>query len=207
MAACPAAAASRSTLQTCGTAPAPTMDPVGSASSLTVDPPTLAGQGTCAASVPSIGSVEGGKTIAITCQSPRVSVLGDVPGDCPSGDDQQCTYPNVPGFTVCTGIAPGASCADLPGWPVQHTFFFASCNCSCGPATGEVCSTTLTACEDGSCSDAVASVTVNSNDGPMCGNVSPPASPLGSKKASVTYTPGTCAATPDAHRVRGPCAA
>jgi hypothetical protein len=166
-----------------------TMDPVGSAASLTVEPPTLAGQGTCAASVANAVAVEGGTTIAVTCQR-LPSRFGDVSGKCPR-DDEWCAYPNAPGFSVCTVGASGPGTCP-PGWSVQHTFYFASCDCTCGAATGELCSTTVTAYQDSACSSQVGSVTVTSNDGPTCSNISPP-SALGSKKATVTYTPGTCA--------------
>jgi hypothetical protein len=168
-----------------------TMNPVASADSLTVDPPTL-GQGTCTPSTPNVVTAKGGSTIAVTCQS-LSSHFGDVPGECPSADPW-CAYPNAPGFTVCTAAAPGSSCADLPGWPVQHTFFQASCNCACGPASGDFCTATVDAYADSTCSDEVGSVTLTSNDGPKCADV-PAGSPLGSKEATVTYTPGMCAAT------------
>jgi hypothetical protein len=166
-----------------------TMDPVASAHSLTVDPPGVGSQGACAAATPSVATIEGGKTIAITCQGINTPD-GILPGVCPNVADS-CTYPNVPGFSVCIANAE-APCPT--GWPVQHTFYQPACACACGPVMGDVCSTTVTAYEDSACSTEVGSITVTSNDGPTCGNISP-AGPLGSKKATATYTPGTCAAT------------
>lgn len=165
-----------------------TMDPVASARSLTVDPPGVGAQGQCAASEPHVASVEGGgATIALSCQGAGTGVTGA----CPNAD-QACTYPNVPGFSVCLILGTG-TCPT--GWPVQHMFFEAACGCACGPVVGEVCSTTVTAYEDNACAKEVGSVTLTSNDGPTCSPISPAGAPLGSKKATVTYTPGNCAPT------------
>jgi hypothetical protein len=168
------------------------MDPVASAGSLIVDPPTVDPQGGCPPSLPMPVSVVG-ETIAINCLSDGAGSRGDVPGEC-ADLDQLCAYPSVPGFTVCTTAAPGSSCANVPGWPVQHTFYFASCDCKCGPPVGEACTTTVDAYSDSTCSDKVGSIMLTSNDGPTCSSISP-ASPLGSKSATVNYTPGTCAPT------------
>jgi hypothetical protein len=164
------------------------MDPVASADSLTVDPPALDGAGACLPSTPNVTAVEGSGTIAISCLSRGQNALGDVPGQCP-GTDQQCTFPKVPEFTACTAIGEG-TCPT--GWPVQHTFFFPSCDCTCGPAVGDICSMTVTAYEDGACSMPAGSVTVTSDQPAACFDVSP-SSALGSKSATVTYTPGMCA--------------
>jgi hypothetical protein len=164
------------------------MDPISSARSLTVDPPTLP-QGTCVQSLSSVTQFTGGKTVALTCFG--LTMMNAEPGVCPNADDE-CTYPDVPGFTLCL-LDDDVTCP--PGWPAQHTFYQPACTCACGPATGDVCSTTVTAYEDGACMDAVGSVTLTSNEGPTCTNISPSPAPLGSKKASVNYIPGTCAAT------------
>jgi hypothetical protein len=167
-----------------------TMDPVGSAKSVTVDPPTLPFLGMCEPATPNVVTVEGGgATIALTCQGPAPSVTGVC-----LGSSQECSYPNAPGFTICTTPA-GSSCADVPGWPVQHTFYQPSCTCTCGSPVGEACSTTVIAYEDGSCANAVGSASLTSNDSATCSNLTPSPSALGSKKATVTYTPGNCAAT------------
>jgi hypothetical protein len=99
----------------------------------------------------------------------------------------------VPGFSVCLN---GIEAPCPTGWPVQHTFYQPTCGCTCGPPVGDFCTTTVTAYANNTCSgSAVASVTLTSNDGPQCGAVSPAGSPLGSKKATASYTPGMCAAT------------
>jgi hypothetical protein len=160
------------------------MDPVASAASVTVNMPmVLSGDG-CNVGTSTVEAFKGGKTIALVCQ---IGMLG---GACPSLSEG-CGPPSVPGFEVCA-LYTGPCPANLP---VPHTFYAPStaCACSCGPATGDSCSETVTAYSDGACSEPIGSGTLTTADAMTCFDVS--AGPLGSKKASFSYTPGTCQST------------
>jgi hypothetical protein len=163
-----------------------TMDPVASASSITVSPPTL-GSGMCTPSMPNVVAGGDGPTIALMC----VGVSGAAPGLCPS-PDEICAYPNIPGFRVCTNAFASGNCPN--GWSDRFMFYTADCTCNCGAPTGEICSSTVTAYSDSACSNAVGSKTLTSTDQAGCVDL-PSTSPLGSKSATVSYTPGTCKAT------------
>lgn len=165
------------------------MDPVSSAASLTVDPPSLGFvpvQGQCSPSGSEVMQ-SSGATIALRCNS-----LG-TPGTCPS-QDQVCTYPNVPGFSICVFVYNDLACPE--GLPTRRLLFEmpTACICACGAPAGESCSATVTAYEDGACSNPLGSVTVTSDQPAACLDVNAGA-PLGSKSALVSYHPGTCAPT------------
>jgi hypothetical protein len=171
-----------------------TMDPVSSADSLTVAPPSPPdSQDECQPAEAMLGLVafHGGKTIAELCFTQSTGI-GDVPGNCQNGD--LCTYPSVPGFLICSflGLGDGAQPCSA-GWTEKHLYFDrgAACSCSCGAPMGEVCSSTVTAYEDSACSKPVGSVTAASNESAACVDVSPN-SALGSKSATAVYTAGTC---------------
>jgi hypothetical protein len=164
------------------------MDPVASADSVTFSPPVLTGADMCQPSSSSTVQFKDGTTIALVCNS--LDPQGLVPGTCATSD-LICTYPNAPGFTLC-----GYNQGDVPctgPWTNKHLLFedSAACECSCGPPANELCTATYTAYEDSSCSEALGSVPVTSNQSAMCVDV-PAGSALGSKSASLDYKPGIC---------------
>jgi hypothetical protein len=165
------------------------MDPVASADSVTVDPPALGNIGQCAAANSQVMEFSGGKTPALVCHSLGTQT-NDVPGTCPR-PDQVCTYPNLPGFSICLLWDDMTPCPE--GWPTRHLVFekSAACACSCGFPTGESCAVTVSAYADGACANPLGSVMAASDQPAACFDVAP-GSALGSKAAVVNYTPGTC---------------
>jgi hypothetical protein len=131
----------------------------------------------------------GGKTAALICNT-LGSDLNDVPGTCPS-TNEVCTFPNLPGFTVCTSNFGDVACPD--GWPTKHLLFARdeACSCTCGAAVGESCSASVTVYADGACSNPLGSVMATSDQPAACLDVDA-GSALGSKSAVVSYQPGTC---------------
>jgi hypothetical protein len=163
-----------------------TMDAVASAASVTVNMPVVLPDGICNAGSSNVKVLAGGPTIALVC---NIDVLA---GACPT-IAEACGPPSVPDFKVCGPQTPGVACpANLP---VQHVFYDPSlaCACSCGPSMGDSCSETVTAYSDSTCSDKVGSGSLTSNEAMTCFDVT--AGPLGSKKATFSYTPGTCQPT------------
>jgi hypothetical protein len=152
----------------------------------------------CTPSNTSVQEFQGGETISMRCSAPQGPA-----GVCPSAADV-CIYPNVPGFSVCFQGVGDLQCPDY--LPKKHLVFEKSqaCECGCGDASGDSCSTTVTVYEDSACSKPVGSVTATSEQPTACGDFSP-GSALGSKSASLTYTAGTCAPTLDKTTVNTAC--
>ena len=180
------------------------MDAVAAADSVTVAQPTL-GEcgGGCVATASKATDFTDGQTMTLRCHGDRTQV-GDTPGTCADTSDV-CILPNVAGFAICIFTANGTACP--AGWPTQHLIFEKSsaCFCSCGAAMHDECSVEVTAYGDGACTDALGSVTATSDQpAAACFDVAP-GSALGSKKAVVTYTPGTCPASLEKTRVQTVC--
>jgi hypothetical protein len=166
-----------------------TMDSLSSAASLTVQPPfSPSSQDICEPSLINVVTFQGGTTVAELCITQGTGV-GDLPGGCPSGE--VCTFPNVPGFSICTYAVGDQPCPD--GWPTKHLYFDrgSGCSCSCGPPMGEVCTSTVTVYEDTACTKPVGSVMAASDTPAACVDISP-TSTLGSKSATAVFTAGTC---------------
>jgi len=156
------------------------------AMSMTSMPLTLSSF-SCSATGSQVAKIEGGATLARLCYT-----SGTVPmGLCPAATPR-CTFPTVDGQSVC--VIPANSDKPCPEeWPVRHIFYENSvaCGCKCGPASGESCSTVVTAYEDTACSQPLASV--DAADQAQCADIAPAAA-IGSISAEPpTYHAGTCA--------------
>jgi hypothetical protein len=119
------------------------------------------------------------------------SDFGIAPGACsdPSGF---CTIAKAPGFSLCVINDGDMACPE--GWPNKTIVYLdaGECNCTCGPATGERCSWTLSFYQDSACSDLIRQVSVSSDQGPVCIDL-PSGTPLLGKAATPpAYQAGTC---------------
>jgi hypothetical protein len=166
------------------------MDPIPSASSLEAPPPTLSISNGCGVSKDPPVKLAGGATRTLMC----FDNFGIEPGAC--ADPQEiCTVAKVDGFALCLAQDGDLACPD--GWPNKHLTFpdYYECVCSCGPPTGESCSSTLSVYADSSCSQPIGSAVVSSDKPPVCIDTAP-GSPFGSKSATPPlYQSGTCTPT------------
>lgn len=170
------------------------MDPVSSASSLTVSPPAVPGTNYCQAVVSGPTIIEG-TTPARVCQSPTNSVA---PGSC--GDQTMvCAFPPAEEYLTCI-VRPGDN--DCPeGWPTKHIVYedASACGCVCGDPIGDSCSATITVYEDSACTKPLGSVSVSSDQPAGCVDVAP-GSAFGSKSSTLPiYKAGIC--TPKTYQI------
>ena len=159
--------------------------PVSQVSSLTTGP-LPAAPGMCGGANVHATVIKDGKTRALTCGD-----LNSFPvGHCPYAD-QMCAYKKVDGFSVCLVDVGDDACP--AGWPDKHLYFYDSdaCQCTCGPATGESCSTTVTVFGDASCSTPLGSTSVSSSAS-ACIDVPPGSTIAGVRATPPTYQAGTC---------------
>jgi hypothetical protein len=163
------------------------MDAVPSAASLDVPPPALFGTSMCEASDAPPVSLAGGTTRALVCSNTD----GEEPGACANPGDT-CALGKAAGFLYCI-LAGGDQACPTP-WPDKHLVFFdfQECNCSCGPPTGDTCTSTISVYSDSACMQPLGSAMVSSDQPDMCIDITP-SSPLGSKSATPPiYQPVTC---------------
>jgi hypothetical protein len=122
----------------------------------------------------------------------------EAPGAC-AGEADVCAPASAAGFSLCIRASGDVPC---PGaaFPVRHTFYDGASDtrgcspCGCAPPEGGVCTGSVSLYEDGACASAIDQVAVAST-GPVCLDVQPPGTPLGSARVSApSYQPGTCAA-------------
>jgi hypothetical protein len=132
----------------------------------------------------------------------------DVPGDC-STAGAVCAPAGAPGFALCIRASGDVPCPVAPvaaedgerSFSQRHTFFDgaedsrACSDCACGAPVGGVCTGTVALYEDATCAVPLDTVAVAST-GPVCLDVQPPGTPLGSAQVSaLAYQPGTCSAS------------
>jgi hypothetical protein len=166
------------------------MDPVSSAGSITTAPPVLGLGGQCGPNGSTATTFSGGAIQAITCAANAST--GILPGTCGDPSDV-CTLAKTPGFERCAWLQDNGDTACPAGWPVHHVLYELdqSCQCTCGPPSGEGCSATITAYSDGACGTPLGSQVMTLGQAPECFDVTA-GSHLGSKAATVSYTAGTC---------------
>jgi hypothetical protein len=131
----------------------------------------------------------GGKTRAMRCTTLNLHPEGE----CPLATHNLCAWANVDGFSVCLLNQGDIACPSA--WPVKHLYFDdeQACQCNCGPATGDSCSTTVTLFEDGACTNPIGAASVSSDQPAACVDVAT-GSKLGSVSAAPpTYHAGMCA--------------
>jgi len=162
------------------------MGAISSASSLTVEPPTIPG-GHCVPVTAGTISIQGA-TAAQVCNG----TVHVAPGTC--GDQSMvCAFPKADGFLTCITRLGDQQCPD--GWPTRHLVFLneQACGCQCQSPIGDSCSATVTVYVDSACSQSLGSVMVSSDQPKACVDVTPGSAFESKSSTPPVYHAGTCA--------------